>query len=147
MEKERPISVVDEVEILKGFQADPKCKSCYGKGRLGINVITDKERKFAQLQLCHCVTPTISEYMRIETQITALAKAIMDAFSQTQKYVQEESAILVAMSGTLKQLSDRIERLTMVQEVHHKEMARYHLGYWIGRAVQKFRKKEEGKLL
>lgn len=77
--------MVDEVEIMKHYVCDANCRTCHGRGRLGINRILNKEGgSFYQLQLCHCAVHKESEYARLEKllleQFRSMQMADMEIF-------------------------------------------------------------------
>ncbi|MFZ2190021.1 MAG: hypothetical protein WAV48_04535 [Candidatus Magasanikiibacteriota bacterium] len=71
--------MIDEVEVLKHYVPDPHCKTCHGKGRIGINLILDKEKKYRyhQLQLCYCVEPVESEFARVMHSHDVLSNIVL----------------------------------------------------------------------
>lgn len=70
--------MIDEVDILVHYTWDRSCKTCHGRGRLGINRIPTKEKgSFYQLQLCHCATQSETDYLKLE-------KKMMEQFRSTQ---------------------------------------------------------------
>ena len=74
------IPMVDEVEVMKNYTCDTNCRTCHGRGRLGINRIASKEGgSFYQLQLCHCAKPAESEYARIEKTLLAKFRSMQMA--------------------------------------------------------------------
>lgn len=71
--------MVDEVDILAHYVWDSNCKTCHGRGRLGINRIPSKEGgSFYQLQLCHCTKLEDSDWLKLE-------KKMMEQFRATQQ--------------------------------------------------------------
>ncbi len=69
--------MIDEIEVKKRWTWDPNCRTCHGTGRIGVNLIYNKNvrlGKHYQLQMCHCAKEGESEYARVEKMLTALER-------------------------------------------------------------------------
>lgn len=118
--------MVDEVEVLKNYVPDPHCKSCHGKGRLGVNLILDKEKKykFYQLQLCYCVDAKMSDYARVVHSHDVLSNIVLNQTEVTS------------------QLIEKISEMNKIQDANVLLLDRYLLsinkntvGFWINAVI------------
>jgi len=115
------ITVPDEIEILKHYSADPNCKSCHGRGRLGINKIYQDKKWIFQLQFCHCLLPKENEFAKLQR----LLNELISNFTELNK-IQRDNVNLLDRALT------KIDRHTA--------------GYWIEKSFNKCLKGYEALL-
>lgn len=78
---------IDEREILKHYIGNPKCPSCHGTKRLGVNLTT------GALMLCHCARPHETEYAIIGKQLSGIAKAINSMILANNFIIEKQNEI------------------------------------------------------
>jgi len=101
--------------------ANAYCKTCFGRGYLGINRITEvvkgNKREFPQLQLCHCARLEETVMQKMLYRLTKLEE------NQDELYVLHSKFVQSWLSGY-----DQIMK-------NQHTVDRHTLGYWIGRSI------------
>ncbi len=119
------------LQELKMIKANPHCKSCGGRGYLGIKIEKDQTK---QLVYCYCAKTGMED--TIFAELFARLKNLEEAF------------LLLGQQGL--SLTDKISESNKIHSNNTKlldeglaKIDRHTAGYWIMRLMKKFVKKEK----
>lgn len=132
-----PTPSVPDMEFYRPYlaqiQANPHCKTCYGRGYTGIVRVPSRDRNAGApvLQLCHCAELVDTTLSRLQDTVSSLVESMQISNAAHGKFQTLMAGEFNAMREEVKALHSRMTNQEGWTDTCYRRLRRSQLGYYI----------------